>query len=163
MRGILTMGDSMTVGENVKKARKSKGLTQQELGERMGVTQATVNQYESGKRNPKLDTLNRIANALGVNVGVLLYGENSTTIDRDGTKFSGPITPQEDIDEMKEEGIFNVTIKPAFREVGGAFVDALDEVTSSIVDVLQDMTEENKLLFLELAKKMSKKEGGDDK
>lgn len=150
----------MTVAENIRAARKAAGLTQKELGERMGVSSVAVTQYESGKRIPKIDTLQRIADALGVNIGVLLYGENSTIIDGDGVKYSGQYIPQSEIDG-DEEGIFKGAVKPVLREVGNAF----DEVTGNIIEVLQDMTEENKRLFLELAKKVSKKdkgEGGED-
>lgn len=38
----------------------------------MGVTQATIGQYERGQRNPKLETLQRFAAALDVDIGVLL-------------------------------------------------------------------------------------------
>lgn len=48
------------------------GLTQEELGERMGITQAAVQQFESGKRVAKIDTLKRIADALGVPVNTLI-------------------------------------------------------------------------------------------
>jgi len=61
----------MTVGEKVKKARKAKGLTQKELGEKLGVTQALIGHYESGKRNPKDETRQKIAAALNVNVSSL--------------------------------------------------------------------------------------------
>jgi transcriptional regulator with XRE-family HTH domain len=53
----------MTTGERIKLARKAKGLTQKQLGKILNVTQATIQQYESG--TPKLDTLKKIAMALG--------------------------------------------------------------------------------------------------
>lgn len=56
----------MDVGAEIKKARKNSGLTQKELGEKLGVSQQQVAQYESNARTPKLDTLARIAKALGV-------------------------------------------------------------------------------------------------
>lgn len=58
----------MDVGVEIKKARKVSGLTQKELGEKLGVSQQQVAQYESNARTPKLDTLGRIAKALGVTV-----------------------------------------------------------------------------------------------
>ena len=54
----------MSIGENIKNARKKAGLTQKELAEKMGSTQ-------SGKRNPKLETLNKIAGALEIPVSLL--------------------------------------------------------------------------------------------
>jgi HTH-type transcriptional regulator/antitoxin HipB len=53
------------VGQQIREARKAKGLTQKELGEKLGVSESTVNQYESGKQNLTIDTLTKIADALG--------------------------------------------------------------------------------------------------
>lgn len=64
----------MTIGDHIKKARKSKGLTQEELAKLLGVTFAMIGQYERGERNPKKETIQRIADALNVNVGELIYG-----------------------------------------------------------------------------------------
>ena len=70
----------MTIAERIRKARKEAGLTQKQLGDRMGVSDASITQYESGKRNPKVETLQRIAKALGVGVDVLLRDEISVEI-----------------------------------------------------------------------------------
>ena len=40
----------MNFGENLKRIRKSRGLTQAELAEKIGVTQACIGKYETGKR-----------------------------------------------------------------------------------------------------------------
>lgn len=56
----------MTVGENIKRIRKKKGLTQRRLGELCGINEANIRKYESGKQNPKIETLARIASALNV-------------------------------------------------------------------------------------------------
>ena len=58
----------MSVQSKIKDARKTKGLTQKQLADRLGVTQATVGQYETNKQPPKLSTLFKIATALGVSV-----------------------------------------------------------------------------------------------
>lgn len=51
----------MTVGERIKKFRILKGLTQEELGEILGVTKASVQKYESGQiRNLKADTIRKL-------------------------------------------------------------------------------------------------------
>ena len=62
----------LTVGEQIKRIRKEKGLTQREVCERMGKTPSFIGQYENGARLPKYDTLKEIAKALGVRVRVLL-------------------------------------------------------------------------------------------
>lgn len=56
----------MTVGENIKRIRKERGLTQKELGERLGMTQSAIWQFESDKTSPKIETVEKIATALDV-------------------------------------------------------------------------------------------------
>lgn len=57
---------------NIKKMRKVKGLTQGELGEKIGVKHNTIAGYESGRTEPSLETLQAIAEELGVSMEVLL-------------------------------------------------------------------------------------------
>lgn len=58
----------MTTGERIRAARKAKGFTQKELGESVGVAAITIQQYERNVREPKMDTVMRIAQALGISV-----------------------------------------------------------------------------------------------
>ena len=62
----------MTTGELIKAARKKAGLTQAQLAEKLGISYVGVSQWENDLRNPKLDTLQRIASALGVPVQDLI-------------------------------------------------------------------------------------------
>lgn len=62
----------MTTGQLIKAARKKAGMTQKELGAKLGVAYQTLAQWENDLRNPKLDTLQRIAAALGVPVQDLI-------------------------------------------------------------------------------------------
>lgn len=64
----LKEGDKLKIGEKIRQERKKTNLSQKELGEKLGVSQAMIGQYENGKRQPKLETLGRIAAALGVDV-----------------------------------------------------------------------------------------------
>jgi len=56
----------MTIGEKIKAKRLEKGLTQKRLGELSGIAEPTIRRYESGKLNPKLDTIKKIAEGLGI-------------------------------------------------------------------------------------------------
>ena len=60
----------MTLGENIKKIRKEKGLTQKELGKISGINEAQIRRYELGGKNsnPKVETIKKIADALGVKI-----------------------------------------------------------------------------------------------
>lgn len=65
-------GDSMTTGDLIKEARKKAGLTQKQLGERLGLSFQAVAQWENNLRNPKQETINKIADALGIDPIFLL-------------------------------------------------------------------------------------------
>lgn len=71
----------MTTGQLIKAARKEAGMTQAELASKLGIPYQSVSQWERDTRNPKYDTLQRIAAALGVHPGKLMgltdYGNNT--------------------------------------------------------------------------------------
>lgn len=54
-----------TFGENLKRIRKDKGLTQEQLADLIGVSSVYVVTYEKDKRKPKPDTIKKFAAALG--------------------------------------------------------------------------------------------------
>ena len=56
----------MSIGENIKRIRKEKGLTQKELEKKLGISQAAIGQFENNDSNLKADTIKKIADALGV-------------------------------------------------------------------------------------------------
>lgn len=58
--------------ENLKKVRKSKGLTQKALAEKLGVALSTVAMWETGSRQPDYQMLNKIAEFFGVSFDDLL-------------------------------------------------------------------------------------------
>lgn len=60
------VGENMTFGEKLRNIREKLGLSQRVLGERLGVTQQTIAQYEKAVEQPKLKTVRRLADALGV-------------------------------------------------------------------------------------------------
>lgn len=62
----------MTIGENIKRIRKEKGLTQKQLGDLCQMADSAVRRYELGKSTPKIQTLHKIAKGLGVPVQALV-------------------------------------------------------------------------------------------
>ena len=56
----------MSIGEKIKAARIAAHMTQADLAKILGVAYQNIGQWESGKRNPKLDTIIKIACALGI-------------------------------------------------------------------------------------------------
>lgn len=65
----------MDFSERLKTVRKEKGLTQAELAEKAGIAVNSIRLYESGKIVPKLDTIARIARAMGVTANDLVAGQ----------------------------------------------------------------------------------------
>lgn len=56
----------MDVGPSIREARLNAGLTQAELAERSGTSQATLSAYEHGHKVPSAETLARVLAAAGV-------------------------------------------------------------------------------------------------
>ncbi len=61
----------MTIGEKISIERKRKGLTQQALADKCGITKRTIASYETDGRMPHNSTLKRIASVLGCTPGYL--------------------------------------------------------------------------------------------
>ena len=57
---------SYFVGEAIKKARLKQNLTQEELGERVGVKRSQICKLESGKSSITLSTMSKVFKALGI-------------------------------------------------------------------------------------------------
>ncbi len=53
------------VGENVRRIRIAKGLTQEQFAERSGFTQQYISDLERGRRNPTVVSLFELSQALG--------------------------------------------------------------------------------------------------
>lgn len=64
----------MSLAENIKKIRKKKGWSQKELGEMIGSHLSHINRIETGKQNPSLEVLIKLADALEVSIDGLVRG-----------------------------------------------------------------------------------------
>lgn len=60
------MATAKEIGIGIKNARLTVGITQAELARRLGVTPQAISQYERGGKKPKIETIKKIADALGV-------------------------------------------------------------------------------------------------
>lgn len=56
----------MTTGQLIRMARKKAQMTQAELAQKLGISYVGISQWENDLRNPKIETLNRIASAIGI-------------------------------------------------------------------------------------------------
>lgn len=67
--------DQTKIGMFFRELRKEKGLTQEQLAERFGVSRRTVSRWETGSNMPDLDILIEMADYYGVELRELLDGE----------------------------------------------------------------------------------------
>jgi transcriptional regulator with XRE-family HTH domain len=62
------------IGKKIKILRKTRGLTQEQLAEKLNIKRATISNYEIGRRSPHIKELEAIAEALGVNLEYFGFG-----------------------------------------------------------------------------------------
>lgn len=102
-------GDSIVkidIGSKIKTLRKGRGLTQQQLADKLEITRATISNYEVGRRSPHISELKRIADFFGVGIdyfGVLPVDEAFDLISRARDVFNNPTVPKEQKDEIYKE------------------------------------------------------------
>ncbi|MBM6738823.1 helix-turn-helix domain-containing protein [Faecalicatena fissicatena] len=63
------------IGRNIREQRMKKGLSQEELAARLYVTRQTISNYETGRSNPDVEMLTRLAEALDTDIQLFIYGE----------------------------------------------------------------------------------------
>ena len=70
-------GVILEIGQKIRKARLERGLTQQELGDIVGVQKSAIAKYENGRVvNIKRSTLQKIASALNIRPSELIFTES---------------------------------------------------------------------------------------
>lgn len=69
--------DQIKIGRFIASLRKEQGMTQEQLAERLGVTQKSVSRWETGKNMPDLSLLKPLSAQLNISVSELLDGEKS--------------------------------------------------------------------------------------
>lgn len=84
-----TLGSRIAQARLTAGAQRGKSFTQTELAKAVGVTPATVSQWEAGASEPVLTTIAAIAKALDVSAGYLAFGEKCEphSIPDSGTVF----------------------------------------------------------------------------
>lgn len=70
----------MTLGEHIQALRKAAGLSQEALGEQLGVTRQSISKWESDLAMPEVEKLIAMSKLFGVSVGSLLQVEEARTL-----------------------------------------------------------------------------------
>ncbi len=64
--------EAQKLGDNLKKIRTKKSITQIEISKKLGANRSFVSNLENGKTNPTLATITKLAQVLGVSANQLL-------------------------------------------------------------------------------------------
>ncbi len=73
----------MLLGDRIRSLRKSKGLTQEKLGELINVTKVSVSCYENEKRSPDLETFELLVDTLDTTTDYLLGRDKLVVAEED--------------------------------------------------------------------------------
>ena len=90
----------MLVGKRIKDMRLEKGMSQQELGDLIGVTKVSICGYENGTRTPSLETFCILAEIFETTTDYLL-GREVSVVNEEGNEYIGSIS-KDDIDIIQE-------------------------------------------------------------
>lgn len=85
----------MTVGQRIAQKRKDLGLSQEALGEELGVSRQSVYKWESGAALPEIDKLVTMSKMFGVTIGWLLGVEETENVPEAGKLDAGKTEPGE--------------------------------------------------------------------
>ena len=76
----------MEFNEKLQELRKQKGLTQEELAEKLFVSRTAISKWESGRGYPNIDSLKSVAKFFGVTVDELLSGDELLILAQEDNK-----------------------------------------------------------------------------
>lgn len=84
--GIYTGGEviDMTLGENLQRLRKARGLSQDEVAEKLFLTRQSVSKWENDGAEPGIENLKALASLYGVTVDALVGAEEKPPVPSDG-------------------------------------------------------------------------------
>ena len=91
------------LAEKIKYLRKETGLTQLQLGKKVGVDQKQICRYEAGETEPSISTLQKMAEIFKVTVDFLIDSSNGQSLDKWGFKDKELFVYCQTIDKMSEE------------------------------------------------------------
>ena len=79
--------DNRIIGKFIKKKRKEIGLTQTELGDKLGVSDKAISKWETGNSLPDIGILKSLSDILGISTSELLNGREDNNKDVKGNKI----------------------------------------------------------------------------
>jgi|SRR5690606_32129932 len=97
----------MNIGERIKAVRKTKDVSQQDVADRIGINRVQYNRIETGKSEPTVPVLERIAEALEVNVVDFFNDDNIIEVNSYDKSIAEKVKLIEQLDDTQKKSIFN--------------------------------------------------------
>jgi len=98
----------MNIAEKIKHFRTAKNLSQKELATSIGMDQAQYSRMESGKVEPTVSSLEKIADALDVSVAELFSEEQLTNINSYDKNVVERLRLLDELEDVEKTSIFNI-------------------------------------------------------
>jgi transcriptional regulator with XRE-family HTH domain len=152
----------MTLGERIRAVRKERGWTQKQLSERCGIAEPTIRSYESGRLNPKVETLQKITDALEYPLARMMQMDNEETVYTfetfDANDFFKNFSDSSDIAELFERGMKRAegtTIRISKTELANLVMKNINSIfindaeSSEFLKILSELSRDEALQMLD--------------
>lgn len=127
----------MLLGENLRKAREEKGLTQAEVAKLLDMSASAIGMYEQGRRDPDTDTLKKLAELYEVSTDYLLGCTDDPSPKQDDRQHVNDDEALEYLDELHKrpemKALFQVSRKATKEDI---------ETAITIIEALKKKGEE---------------------
>ncbi|MBY0757450.1 helix-turn-helix domain-containing protein [Clostridium sardiniense] len=146
----------MDIGNNLKKIRKDKKMTQAEFGKLVGLSVNTIQRYESGDREPSFKIAEKIANSLEVPVtdllGIEKIGTSDTYVNDEGRVahvFSKKAFDETDFgtEEISNTKLISAYIGRKANEKNLKYISDWKQIINDIDKIIEANFEREKLLL----------------
>lgn len=135
----------LSYGNHIKDVRKDLNLTQKQFAKKIGCAEITIRQYENGKRQPRLEVLQKIASTFDIPVSDLLpTAEELEAKNRELEQdIKGNISDEERLQKMNEH-LTNSELKKEVTNSGWnelfPFYDSLNAAgKAKVKEYIQDL------------------------
>lgn len=109
------------LGDQIRKERRKKNKTQEDLAQHLGVQRAVISKYETGAIAPTLDKIKKIAEYLDVSLSELLADGAHFSIVLPPVEYPAPLPSQEELEKMPASEIEYISL----RALGDSTPDVL--------------------------------------
>ena len=130
------------VGERIKKIRETREMTRAELGALVGLDQNRVQQYENGKRKPKIPLLKKFAAALGVETIALMDPTTESYVGAMHALFQ--MEEKLDMKIVKKDGCYCLQFGDGRFDGMNSYLSKWYEVRQELDEAMPNLTDEER-------------------